>query len=84
VVPLVASGAFLNWSGLPSAYLPFSSAIFSAPLGLPYASNFYASNQFTFSATVGGASGSATWNRLSTDPATAVVDGSFAGGGFGP
>jgi putative ABC transport system permease protein len=84
VVPLIGGGAFLNWSGLPSADVPFGDSIYSAPVGLPYASDFYGTNQFTFSATVGGASAASTWNRLSTDPATAVVDASFAGGGFGP
>jgi len=82
VVPLVVGGAFLNWSTLPAAYLPYSDAIFSAPMGLPFASDFYGSNQFTFSSTVGGMGTSATWNRLATDPTAAIVDGSFSGGGF--
>jgi putative ABC transport system permease protein len=83
VVPLVVGAAFLNWSTIPAAYLPYSYPIYSAPTGLPYATDFASSNQFTFTSTVGGASASATWNRIATDPTAAVVDGSFAGGGFG-
>jgi len=82
-VPLVGGAAFLNWSGLPASFQPFGYPILSAPVGLPFAADFYTTNQFTFASTANGSSAPATWNRLSQDPNVAVVDGGFAGGGFG-
>ncbi|MCI4354623.1 MAG: FtsX-like permease family protein, partial [Thermoplasmata archaeon] len=81
-VPLVGGGAFLDWPGLTADFRPFGYPILSAPMGLADAADFYATNQFTFSSTDHGASAAATWQRLATDGATAVVDGGFAGGGF--
>ncbi|MCI4360200.1 MAG: FtsX-like permease family protein, partial [Thermoplasmata archaeon] len=82
-VPLVGGAAFLAWPGLPSAYQPFGYPILSAPQGLPDASDFYTTNEFSFATTANGSSDAATWNRIATDPTAAVVDGNFAGTGFG-
>jgi putative ABC transport system permease protein len=84
VVPLVGGGAFLNWAGLPSAFQPFGYPILAAPTGLAFASDFYATNQFTFSSSANGSTATATWNRVADDPMAAVVDAGFSGGGFGP
>ncbi len=81
-VPLIGGGVFLEWSGLPAEYQPFGYPILSAPQGLPSSADFYATNQFTFVSTDGGASASATWDRIATDGSAAVVDGNFGGGGF--
>jgi len=83
VVPLLDGAAFLNWSGLPASFQPYAASIQAAPTGVPNGADFYHQNQFTFSATQGGASAASTWNRIETDPNASVVDAGFAGGGFG-
>ena len=83
VVPVVGGGAFLNWSGLPAQDQPFAYPIYAVPSGLPYAAPFYEANEFTFASTLNGSSASSTWADLGSVPGTAVLDGSFTGGGFG-
>jgi putative ABC transport system permease protein len=83
VVPFVAGGILLNYSGAGGAF-PYG--IFSAPTGVPASQNFYSSNRYNFSATLDGRSASATFDQLATNTSVAVVDGNFNPqfGGFGP
>ncbi|HEY6238722.1 MAG TPA: FtsX-like permease family protein [Thermoplasmata archaeon] len=83
VVPLVSGGAFLNFSGAPSLY-PYP--VFAAPANASGSSDFYTTNAYNFSSTLGGLSDRAVFDQLRTDPTVALVDGQFSpqSGGFGP
>jgi len=83
VVPLIAGGTLLNFTGSGGAF-PYS--IYSGPANATASSDFYATNAYNFSATLGGASDRAVFDRLASDPTVAVVDGAFnaESGGFGP
>lgn len=76
VVPLVFGGVYVNVSGY--AANPYSDDIYSGPTGVPSASSFYATNQFTFTATDGGISAARVFAELSSDPGVAIVDNSYS------
>jgi putative ABC transport system permease protein len=62
----------------------FSYSLAAAPTGLPAWENFYSTNKFNFSATLGGLSPSAVWADLEQPNSTdVVVDGSFSTTLFG-
>ncbi|HYK92848.1 MAG TPA: FtsX-like permease family protein [Thermoplasmata archaeon] len=84
VVPLIGAAAEVNNSSWGREWWGFVDAIHSAPTNLSGASDFYATNGFTFSATAGGADARATWADVETHPGDVVVDGSYNGpGSFG-
>jgi putative ABC transport system permease protein len=76
VVPFVAGGVLLNYSGAGTAF-PYG--VFSAPDNEPASSDFYTTNHYNFSSTLGGMSAAAAFNELATNGSVAIVDG-----GFGP
>lgn len=61
----------------------FYDNVFAAPTGQPAASSFYATNSFPFQSTLGGITAAAVMSQLQTNATVAIVDGSYAGGGFG-
>lgn len=83
VVPIDSGGAALNWSGLTQSW---TDSIYAAPTNASPSSNFYASNQYNFSATLDGWSTAQVWSELQSNQSVAVVDGGYssAAGGFGP
>ena len=81
VVPLVTGGAEVNSTSFGPTWYGFVDSVFSAPTGLAGATDFYATNGFTFSATQGGQGDRATWQELETTPLTAVVDSGYNGPG---
>ncbi len=76
VVPLEYGGIYVNVSGFSGN--PYGDSIYSAPAGAPLASNFYATNQFSFTATETGMSAAQVNAKLATDPDVAIVDQSYA------
>jgi putative ABC transport system permease protein len=79
VVPIVSGATFVNFSGLSSAW---PDGIYAAPTTAAPSSNFYATNRFNFTSTLGGLTTAQVWSRLASDPTAAVVDHAYAGGGF--
>jgi len=76
VVPLDYGGIYVNVSGY--AGNPYADSIYSAPTTAPKSSNFYATNQFTFTATEGGMSATQVNSELATADDVAIVDQSYA------
>ncbi len=76
VVPLDWGGVYVNVSGY--AGNPYSDSIYSGPSDAPAASNFYATNEFTFTATEGGMSAAQINAELSSEPGVAIVDQSYS------
>ena len=76
VVPLDSAGIYVNASGFSAN--PYADMVYSAPAGAPSSSNFYATNQFPFTATVDGMSAAQVNARLATEPDVAIVDQSYA------
>ncbi|MGA8710538.1 MAG: FtsX-like permease family protein [Thermoplasmata archaeon] len=76
VVPLDYGGVYVNVSGFSGN--PYSDSIYSGPAGGAPASNFYSTNQFTFTATEGGMSAAQVNAKLETGSNVAVVDQSYA------
>jgi putative ABC transport system permease protein len=76
VVPLDSGGIYVNASGFSGNH--FSDFIYSGPAGEPPSSNFYSTNQFTYTTTKGGLSAAQVNAQLATAPDVAVVDQSYA------
>jgi putative ABC transport system permease protein len=85
VVPLVAGGAEINYSGSGGA---FEYSIFAAPDNAPASQDFYTTNHYNFTSTWHGMSASAAFQELSTNGSVAIVDSTFNGppspSGVGP
>ncbi len=79
VVPLAAGVADVAFAGAPANY---QDNVFAANGSAPGSSNFYTTNQFNFSSTLGGMSAAAVWAALESNASVAVVDHSYAPGGF--
>ena len=76
VVPLYTGGIEVNVSGYSKN--PYDDRLYSAPTGENASSDFYTTNQFSFTATQGGMSAAAVMQELQTNPAVAIVDQSYA------
>jgi putative ABC transport system permease protein len=76
VVPLDSAGIYVNVSGF--AGNPYSDLAYSAPADAPSHSNFYSTNQFSFTATADGMSPAQVNAALATEPNVAIVDQSYA------
>ena len=76
VVPLAFAGIYVNATGFSGN--PYSDDVYCAPADAPAASNFYSTNQFTFTATEGGMSAAEVNAKLEADPNVAIVDQSYA------
>ena len=85
VVPVVAGGAEINYSGSGGA---FEYSIFAAPDDAPSSQDFYTTNHYNFTSTWHGMSASAAFQDLSTNGSVAIVDSTFNGvpspSGVGP
>lgn len=57
---------------------PYSDGVYAPPVNGSGPGSFYATNQFTFASTLGGASASATFRDLATNATVAVVDENYA------
>ncbi len=76
VVPIDYAAMYVTISGY--ARNPYSDSIYAAPSAAPSGSNFYATNQYTFSATEDGMSASAVMAELASTPDVAIVDNSYS------
>ena len=76
VVPMVAGGSIVNYSGAGGA---FDYTLFAAPTTAPPSQNFYATNHYNFTATWHGMSQSAVFADLADNASVAIVDSSFNG-----
>jgi putative ABC transport system permease protein len=83
IVPMVAGGANVNYSGSGGA---FEYSLYSAPANAPSSENFYTTNHYNFTATWHGMSPSAVFDELETNTSVAVIDSTFNGvsSGVGP
>lgn len=61
----------------PNAPANFTYSLAAAPLNVSLSQSFYQNSQFNFTSTLHGMSASQVFAELQSDPATAVVDGSF-------
>ncbi len=75
VVPFVAGGVLINYTGSPQAF-PYG--VYAAPTNASPSSDFYTTNHYNFTSTLDGMSSAAVFAQLATDPTAAIVDGSFA------
>lgn len=75
VVPFIAGGVLLNYSGAGTAF-PYG--VYAAPTGGAPSSDFYTTNHYNFSSTLDGMSAAAVYGELATNDSVAIVDGSFA------
>ncbi|MCI4322797.1 MAG: FtsX-like permease family protein [Thermoplasmata archaeon] len=89
VVPVVNGQVNVNVTGY--SFNPFADSLYAAPTGVPAASNFYDTNQFTFYATWNGMTPAEVFSALETNTSVAVVDqtydqpgGAVAGAPSGP
>lgn len=80
IVPIVLGVGALAWPGFETQR--YFDTVFSAPNGGPPSENFYATEHFPFQSTWKGLSDGATMAQLSSNASVAIVDGSYAGGGF--
>ncbi len=76
VVPFDHAGVYVNVSGY--AGNPYSDDLYAAPANAPPSSNFYTTNQYTFTATENGLSGAQVFDELASMPDVAIVDQSYA------
>jgi putative ABC transport system permease protein len=76
VVPLIFGGVYVNVSGFAGG--PYADTIYSGPLGGPASSDFYTTNQFSFTATEPGLSAAQVFQELATEPGVAIVDQSYS------
>ncbi|HTT73690.1 MAG TPA: FtsX-like permease family protein [Thermoplasmata archaeon] len=76
VVPMIVGGVLVNVSGF--AANPYSDILYAGPAGEPAASNFYTTNQYTYTATENGMSAAQVSAALAAEPDVAVVDQSYA------
>lgn len=76
VVPLDYGGIYVNVSGFSGN--PYSDSVYSGPPGEPPASNFYSTNQFTYTSTEGGMSAAQVTAKLLTGSDVAIVDQNYA------
>ncbi|MFZ0892411.1 MAG: FtsX-like permease family protein [Thermoplasmata archaeon] len=76
VVPLESAGIYVNVSGFSGN--PYSDMIYSAPAGAPSSSNFYSTNQYSFTASEHGMTVAQINTALETEPNVAIVDQSYA------
>jgi putative ABC transport system permease protein len=79
VVPMTAGAISERFSGLS---VPFADSVFAPNASAPGSSNFFTTNQFNFSATLDGRSTGQVWRALETNASVAIVDHSYAAGGF--
>lgn len=75
-VPLVVGEANVNVSGF--AQNPYVDTIYAPPTNATGNASFYATNHYSFEATLAGATAGATFARLATNASVAVVDESYA------
>jgi putative ABC transport system permease protein len=78
VVPLVSGAVAVNATGFGTAY---PDSVYGAPTNASPSSNFYTTNAYNFSSTLGGRSASAIFQLLATNDSVAVLDGGYAAGG---
>ena len=76
VVPLVSAGVYVNVSGY--AANPYADTVYAGLAGAPASSDFYTTNQFTYTATEGGLSAAAVSAALASQPGVAIVDQSYS------
>jgi putative ABC transport system permease protein len=76
VVPLYTGALAVNVSGWKPS--PYNDTIYSAPSGEGPSSDFYTTNQFTFSSTLQGMSASAVMGELATNSTVAIVDHTYS------
>jgi putative ABC transport system permease protein len=76
VVPLDYGGVYVNVSGY--AQNPYSDSLYAGPPNQPPASNFYTTNQYTYTSTENGMTAAQVSAALATQPGVAVVDQSYA------
>jgi putative ABC transport system permease protein len=76
VVPLDYGGIYVNVSGFSGN--PYSDSIYSGPATEPLSSNFYSTNQFTYTGTADGMDAAQVNAKLATGSDVAVVDQSYA------
>jgi len=76
VVPLESAGIYVNVSGF--AANPYADSVYAGPAGEPAASDFYSTNQYTFTATEGGLSAAQVNAELASQPGVALVDQSYS------
>ena len=89
-VPIIAGTANVFVPGY--AANPYTDNLFAAPTNASAGSNFYDTNQFTFSSTLNGTGTAATFQEVATNGNVAVVDQNYAppttsitgGGSSGP
>jgi putative ABC transport system permease protein len=76
VVPLITGAINVSENG--SKLAPYADSLYAAPVGEPAFSDFYSTNQYTFSATEGGMSAAQIDAALQNDPDVAIVDQSYS------
>ncbi len=76
VVPMVYGGVYVTVPGY--AGNPYPDYVYSGPANASASTSFYATNQYSFTATEGGLSASQVFAELATEPGVAIVDGSFS------
>ncbi|HEV2166833.1 MAG TPA: FtsX-like permease family protein [Thermoplasmata archaeon] len=76
VVPLETGG--ISVSGTGRSAPPYNDSLYAGPAGEPASSDFYSTNQYTYSATLGGMSASQINAALASEPGVAVVDQSYS------
>jgi putative ABC transport system permease protein len=76
VVPLYMGGVEVNVSGY--AANPYDDTLYAAPTGENASSDFYTTNTFPFSSTLGGMSAAAVMADLQTNASVAIVDQTYA------
>ena len=78
VVPLVVGTVAAT---LPGVTGPWEDSLYAAPANASAAQNFYSTNRYNFTATLGGMPASTVWHELATNASVAVVDGAYQPGG---
>lgn len=76
VVPLENGPIQVSING--STLAPYNDSLYAGPAGEGDYSNFYSTNQYTYSATEGGMSAAQVDQELQTDPRVAVVDQTYS------
>jgi putative ABC transport system permease protein len=76
VVPLYRGGVEVTVSGWASN--PYDDFLYSAPTGENASSDFYTTNQFPFTSTLGGMGAGAVMQDLESNTTVAIVDQSYA------
>jgi len=75
-VPLVDGVVDINVTGFASN--PYRDGLYAAPTNATGPASFYATNRFTFQATLGGMSAAAAFQQLATNDSVAILDETYA------